>query len=122
MKRLLSMLFVASILMFCLSSVVMAQDEPTGENLVKICHVNGGNTQFTNLFGQVMQLGNIIYIAESAVDAHAAHGDSITEDFWSGSGFLDWRTFLGYEWGKDNAIANGAKVTNADCQFRITAP
>jgi ABC-type sugar transport system substrate-binding protein len=107
MRRVLVLLCVVAFLAALpLSHIAMAA--PAAK--VAICHVNSANDVIDLGFFGTFVFGMEIEVAESAVPAHLAHGDS-TEYFPVDEEFVE---FL--EWITDR-LGIDFKLPNADCVF-----
>ena len=122
MKRLFSMMFVVTILIVSFSASALAEQDYDfhPENLVPVCHVNGGNPPIQFFFAK-MYFGKIIWIDESALDDHLAHGDRTGNGVCAG--YNDWDLWdqLGLKYFgltfREWANLLGAKTPNANCSY-----
>lgn len=104
MKRLLIMLCVVAFLAALpLSHIALAAPAEK----VLICHVNSANDLVNGHWWLVG--GRVIEVAESAVPAHLAHGDSLDYEIMDEE-FRDYIESLGYS------------LPNANCWFLIYIP
>lgn len=108
MKRLLILLCVAGLLAALPMSHLALADKPEEKPAkVLICHLNGANPMVDGNWWLVF--GRVIEVAESAVPAHLAHGDSL--DFFE----VD-EEFRAY------VESFGYHLPNANCAWSVYIP
>ena len=108
MKRLLILLCVAGLLAALpMSHLALAGKPEEKPAKVTICHVNSANDMVNGHWWLVG--GRVIEVAESAVPAHLAHGDSLDYEIMDEE-FRDYIESFGYS------------LPNANCWFVIYIP
>lgn len=89
-KKLVFVMVLTMIAVLLFSGLAFA-----GGGKTKVCHLNASNDVVYGFLGVVdLHFGKMINIPEAALDAHLAHGDSVT--FSSGQGPIDTFRGVGY--------------------------